>query len=753
MTAGLAAPAAFAPSAAPAAVTQQEVQNAIKEGVRYLKNEQRPDGSWGEGPGGDAPTGLTSLVTLALLTAGEPVTEPHIARSLNYLRQFDAAQLNSTYAIGLQTMVFAAADPDRDKLRIAKNANWLEAAQIKQTDRGWAGTWSYHGVKTDRGDNSNSQYALLGLNAAAEVGVPIDPEIWMLSRQYWERTQHNDGSWTYTPDGGLSTASMTCAGIAGLIISGLKQIQGQEVLVGETIRDCGRIGVNPSLQRGLDWLGFHFRVGENFNSGPQWKYYYLYGLERVGRLSGQRFIGGHDWYREGAEEIVHEQDKIRGFWKGANIEGEPLIATSFALLFLAKGRSPVLINKIRHDPRGDWNNDLDDVRNLTASVSRDWKHMLTWQIVDPNFVFVEDLLMAPILFLNGHDAPAFSQKAKQNLREYVEQGGFIFAEACCSKAAFDEGFRSLVHELFPEPEYALKPLPPEHPIWKSRYRLSPDIHELWGVDFGCRTVVVYSPKDLSCFWNQAENQPGNPAVEKALRVGQNVVDYATGRELPADKLTVRTLADFKTQKTAPRGALHIAKLKHAGDWNVAPLAVPNLTTALRDELKIDVVINHHELLPQDPNLIYYPLIYLHGRASFSFGAEDLAVLRKHLEPGGGTLFADSACGSAAFDAAFRKFVAELLPDNPLVAIPADDEIYTAKVGYDLSDVAYSIAAGGGTGKPKLEGVKINGRWAIIYSKLDLGCALERHQSSDCKGYLYESALRIAANIVLYSTLP
>jgi hypothetical protein len=593
----------------------------------------------------------------------------------------------------------------------------------------------------------------LGLNAAAESGVPVDPEVWAAARAYWTSIQRPDGGWTYSSDVQSTTASMACAGISSLVVAGLRVVEGRESIARESIEHCGAIAVDPSLRRGLDWLGAHFRVDENPGLDQSWKYYYLYGLERVGRMTGMRFIGGHDWYREGARELVGLQDKIRGTWAGVGVERDSLVATSFALLFLAKGRSPVLINKIRHDPRGDWNNDLDDVRNLTASVSRDWKHMLTWQIVDPNFVFVEDLLMAPILFLNGHDAPAFSQKAKQNLREYVEQGGFVFAEACCSKAAFDKGFRSLVHELFPEPEYALKPLPPEHPIWKSRYRLSPDIHELWGVDFGCRTVVVYSPKDLSCFWNQAENQPGNPAVEKALRVGQNVVDYATGRELPADKLTVRTLADFKTQKTAPRGALHIAKLKHAGDWNVAPLAVPNLTTALRDELKIDVVINHHELLPQDPNLIYYPLIYLHGRASFSFGAEDLAVLRKHLEPGGGTLFADSACGSAAFDAAFRKFVAELLPDNPLVAIPADDEIYTAKVGYDLSDVKYTRSAGGGSGKPKLEGVKINGRWAIIYSKLDLGCALERHQSSDCKGYLYESALRIAANIVLYSTLP
>src|SRR5262249_22221825 len=133
---------------------------------------------------------------------------------------------------------------------------------------------------------------------------------------------------------------------------------------------------------------------------------------------------------------------------------------------------------------------------------------------------------------------------------------------------------------------------------------------------------------------------------------------------------------------AKRGALHIAKLRHGGDWNVAPLAIPNLTTLLRDKLKFDVVINHREILPSDPNLINYPLIYVHGRAELSFSKEDLDILRKHLEPGGGTIFADAACGSLAFDAAFRRFVAELLPNDPLVSIPRDDDLYTKRVGYD-----------------------------------------------------------------------
>ena len=35
---------------------------------------------------------------------------------------------------------------------------------------------------------------------------------------------------------------------------------------------------------------------------------------------------------------------------------------------------------------------------------------------------------------------------------------------------------------------------------------------------------------------------------------------------------------------------------------------------------------------------------------------------------------------------FRRFVALLLPNNPLVPIPQDDELYTTKVGFDLKDV-------------------------------------------------------------------
>ena len=116
-------------------MTREDVERAIRDGTRYLKQEQRADGSWDDA-NTQARTGTTSLVTLALLTAGERPDSPVIRKALDHLRRFGPDAARSTYAIALQTMVFAAAEPERDQLRIAANVDWLEAAQIKPGQHG-----------------------------------------------------------------------------------------------------------------------------------------------------------------------------------------------------------------------------------------------------------------------------------------------------------------------------------------------------------------------------------------------------------------------------------------------------------------------------------------------------------------------------------------------------------------------------------------------------------------------------------------
>ena len=52
--------------------------------------------------------------------------------------------------------------------------------------------------------------------------------------------------------------------------------------------------------------------------------------------------------------------------------------------------------------------------------------------------------------------------------------------------------------------------------------------------------------------------------------------------------------------------------------------------------------------------------------------------------------------------------------------------------------------------PKLEGIRIGDRWAVIFSPYDLSCALEKQNSMECTGYSRQDAEKIALNVVLYS---
>ena len=147
-----------------------------------------------------------------MLAAGEKSDSLAIVKALAFLRKFGPEKLRNTYAISLQTMVYATAEPERDRARIAANVAWLERAQIKKGDRvSGPGSWTYSETKRTRsGDGSNTHFAMLGLQAGSEAGVSVRPEIWSAAREFWKNSQKRDGGWAYSFAARSVTSSMTC---------------------------------------------------------------------------------------------------------------------------------------------------------------------------------------------------------------------------------------------------------------------------------------------------------------------------------------------------------------------------------------------------------------------------------------------------------------------------------------------------------------------------------------------------------------
>jgi hypothetical protein len=436
------------------------------------------------------------------------------------------------------------------------------------------------------------------------------------------------------------------------------------------------------------------------------------------------------------------------------------------VLFLAKGRRPVLVAKLKHGPPGDWDRHRSDLANLTTYVEKLWKRDLTWQVIDPKAATVEDLLQSPVLFMNGRFAPQFTDEQKKRLRDYVDRGGFIFAEACCDGTEFEAGFRKLMSEVFPEAEYKLRLLPPQHPIWRAEQPVDPNyMRPLWGIDIGCRTSVVLCTKDLSCYWELARSGREShfpPEVQKdiqgALTIGANVLAYATNREVKY-KEEVFDLASSATPEDAfERGKLYLGKLQHLGGCNAAPTALGNLLRVAAEKKKLRVSTDARETALTDDQLFNYHLVFMHGRHAFRFTDRERSQLKTFLE-NGGMLFADSICSSPEFTAAFRREMEALFPQNSLERIPPTHPLFTAQFGgEDLPSVKRRQPQSGDgplksnvrAGEPYLEGIKLGNRYAVIFSRYDISCALENHESLECEGYTRDDAARLGMNVLMYS---
>ncbi|MCZ7646546.1 MAG: DUF4159 domain-containing protein [Planctomycetota bacterium] len=705
------------PGRAAEQVTGEDVREAIARGKQALfRNLAVSRGNMDRGV----------LTAMALLNCGVSPKDPRLKAELSRLSEqapfLTSDNYHGVYLAGLLLVLFQMTEDEAYRRVCTDLARRLQRYQ--SPNGGW-------------GDYSRTQFALLGLKAASDMGVEVGDEVFENARRWVDAGQNADGGWGYQPGVRTSYGSMSVAGVSNLFITGDKLYHGR--------RGCDAPGgANPRLLRGLEWLANRFSVRTNPGYGG-YHFYYLYGLERVGMLLAQRTLGGHDWYREGAAFLVRCQ-RADGSWTNE------IFATEFAMLFLGKGSKPIAVQKLQYGRAAQWNLDPYDVKNVVERAAGDLATPMTYQVVGTR-ADAKELALAPALYLQGAEKFQWDEEFRKNLKAFLDQGGFLFAVAACGSADFETSLKRELRQMYPDSQF--ERLAPDHPVYSARHALTlPALYMLEGMDLGCRTAVLYAPKDVACVWGgDCQCQHENVILhEEALNLGVNLVAYALGFQRLRDKLDeVKVEVQGASDERIPRGALVVGQVYHGGGWNPGPMAIPNLTRTLREQTGMPGEVAVRRLVPGAEEPGEYPVLYMTGYRAFHLTDEQVKALRAYLDHGG-FLFADPWCGREEFDEAFRKFCARLYPEQKLERLPKDHAIFQAP--YRIEKVAYKdrvkdrFPALGD--EPYLEGIAANGRLAVVYSRFNLGCELQGNPMPMSLGVKGPDAYRLAVNVLVYA---
>ena len=572
-------------------------------------------------------------------------------------------------------------------------------------------------------DNSNTQYGLLGVWAGAEAGVEVPWDFWAAAEQHWIGCQLPTGEWEYNGKGRQGYYAMTVAGIASLLVV-------HDYLDGPSLgAGTGRQPYSQPLQRGLAWLEQGDRaVRFGHGAEPQYVGYNLFGLARVGLASGFKYFGTHDWYRELASMVVADQQPD-GSWGKDAAEEQAIIETAYMLLFLSRGRAPVMMNKLRFE--GSWNNRARDLANLSLFASRDLERQLNWQVVNLERDW-SDWLDSPVLYIASHRAPEFKEEDVQKLRAFALGGGLIFTHADASAAPFNTFVTQFAKRLFPE--YALADLPQNHEIYSVQYRLSRK-PLLRGVSNGSRLLLVHSPTDLSTPW-----QVRNGTRRDAFEMGVNVFVYAGGKADLRNRLSSPYIAGVPGEA---KQTVKLARVKYVGNWDPEPYAWERAGRHVKRHSNINVQsveTNVGGLRAEES-----PVAHLTGTAAWTAGESDVAAIRNYVQDGG-LLLIDSAGGSEAFAKSAADLVAKAFPDKTLTVLPADQALMHDLPRLDLRPFAEAKLGKAGAKLSVLD----SGKGAVIVTPLDLTTGMIGSNTWGISGFAPATSLAVARNLVIYA---
>lgn len=715
----LCAPVWAGPNKANIHFSDEAVGAAIDKAIAYIWSQQKADGSWPEIE--TYSMGPTALAAYALLEAGVNPQDPRMVKTLDWLKDNTD---NKTYSIGLRCNVWAIANKKADN----KYKEQLEKDVKTLVDSTSNGTYGYNSLGDGKsaGDNSNSQYGLLGVWAGARSNVEIDSQYWFKVIKHWISAQCADGAWSYNGSGEAGSATMAAAGVASLFVC-------FDNLYAEAFEKCElseKLELKP-IARGLAWFDKNFEktMGPNAVLGLGDITYYLYGVERVGLASGYKYFGSSDWYKLGANRLLSGQGG-NGAWNG--MKG-PNVATPLALLFLIRGRNSVLFNKLEYT--GDWNNRPRALASLTAWISKTMENTVNWQIVTLKSP-VSEWHDAPIMFIAGAKAPEFSDDDIAKLRTYVYQGGMIFSSTECTGEGFRKGIRDAYAKMFPG--LTLTPVDKDHDINTISFRLK-NKPKLEMISNGIRPLVIHSDDDLPLRWQTNSYMTNAWAYEGAA----NIALYVTDR----GSLRARGTALWPADAPAPGGdSIKIARLKHSGAYDPEPMAYTRFARMMAlDDVNVEVV-GPIEMKALEGSGARIASLTGVGKVVFSQDEQD--AIEKFVATGG-TLIIDAAGGSKEFAQSAEAMVNKIYGAGNLQRLTADAAIFKVP-GVDPNAVRFRRITKVRVGSDKscrLMAVTLNKRPAVYFSREDITAGLVGYPSLTADGYAPLTAYALLKGIV------
>jgi len=190
------------------------------------------------------------------------------------------------------------------------------------------------------------------------------------------------------------------------------------------------------------------------------------------------------------------------------------------------------IVRLKYSGGGDWYNDPSAEVNMMDYLKKN----TVIDVDESKFYSVDinsdDIFNFPFILITGHGNISFSDTEVKRLRQYLERGGFLYAD---DDYGMDKAFRREIEKVFPD--HKMQELPFDHKIYNSHFSFPaglPKIHEHdakppqgFGYYLNGRLCVYYTYEtNISDGWAEPREHEDPPEKrEESFKMGTNIIIY------------------------------------------------------------------------------------------------------------------------------------------------------------------------------------------------------------------------------------